>query len=142
MNPAKTLITEVEEVVAGGCHTHPMARTIPISAKEEDKRRNKAEVRSKEKTQIAAKTDKNVRDKLKSGTVVKEDVQLTAENREQKTLKKRDEPYPVISAFPKTGELSAFKNEKYKLSVPIGFNSFCMHSIACVFDTCTGPSHI
>lgn len=55
---------------------------------EKGKIRNEAEIRTKENTQLAAKTEKNGKEKIKPGTIIKEGEQITAKNPEQKKQKK------------------------------------------------------
>lgn len=67
-------------LVAPGCNNHPMAVTVRNSARNKNKRKAMAESRSKLKTQIAGRTEKNGHDKVKPGTVLKGEVLVSAEN--------------------------------------------------------------
>lgn len=117
-DPLKNIMTEGAAVVACGCNNHFTAATVQISTKKKDKKKTKAEIRSKEKTQVATKTKKNGQDKFKSGTKIMEDVQITAKNQKQETPKEPDELYQDMLALPETGENSFFKSKHYKVSFP------------------------
>lgn len=105
-------MTEGAEKVACACNKNPnLAATVWISGRNEDKKKNTAEIKSKEKTQIAARTEKNEKDKVKFRTVIKEKVQITARNQEQKTTKMPDESYQDILVFRRPAKFCSSKEK-------------------------------
>lgn len=102
----------------------------------------KAEIESKKETQIAAKTEKNGQDKVKAETVIKEDVQVTAENQNQKSSENLDESYQDIPSFLQTGEISLFNINHYKVSVLIGLIWSRIRPVVCIVDSGAGPNPV
>lgn len=83
--------------------------TVQISAKERTQKKRKAEVRSKKKIQIDGKSQKNGDDNIKAGKIIEDQLLILVENHDQKTSKKRDEPYQDILSFLKTGKFCTLK---------------------------------
>lgn len=98
-----------------------------VFAKNKDKRRNKAENKSKSKKDIATERQENGQDKAKSGTEIKKHVSVTTEKPEKKTEEEPDEPCEHIMVFPDAGELLHFRTKNYKVLFSIGSNLSCMN---------------
>lgn len=107
-----------------------------------DKKTNNTKIRTENKTKISAKTVKKRPDKVKSGTIIEEDIQTTARNQKQKTSKKLEEPYQYMLSFPETGEPSLFESKNYKVSVSIEIIPLHMRQVIFIFDAGTDPSLI
>lgn len=76
-------MTEGARVGGCGCNNYSnTAATVLNVCTNNDKKRSKAEIRSKSKTKIAATPENNEQEKVKSGIVIKEDVQIIAENQQ------------------------------------------------------------
>lgn len=95
-------------------------------------RKEKAKLRREMNTWIAATTERSGQDKVKSGTIIREEVQITAAYQDQKNPKKPDEKYQDILAFPETGEISLSKIKIYKVSVLIGVIFLPTHPDLCI----------
>lgn len=67
-------MTEDAAFVACEWNNHPTATTVQISIEDKDRRKSRAEIKSKKITQVAANTEKSGQDKVKSGTVIKGDL--------------------------------------------------------------------
>lgn len=106
------------------------------------KRRNEATFKSKNRTQIPAKTERNGQDKVKSGPVIKKYIKITAENQYQKTSRKSVYIYQDILVCLETGETLLLKSTDYNLAVPIEKLSSRMRPVICTFDTSAGPDLI
>lgn len=106
-------------MVAYGCSNHPTAAAVQISVENKNKTKNNAEIRSEKRAQIAAKTEANGQEKVKTETVYNKKVHITAESQEEEMSKKPCKPYQDILAFLKTDEILLFKIKMYKVSVSL-----------------------
>lgn len=132
-HPVKKRLTEHAGLVDCACNYHPTAATLLFHARVEDKVRNKPELRSRKRAQVATKTENKRQEKAKSGTVSKEDVQITAESKEQKKSKRPDEAYRNIFSFPEICKILLFTSTNYKVSDSIGRISSGMRPVDCFF---------
>lgn len=80
LHSVQKLMTESTVVLARGCNFLPSVATVRISSKNKEKRKIKSENRSRKRARIDAKTRKTGQDKVKPGTVIKEEVQITTNN--------------------------------------------------------------
>lgn len=86
-------MTEGPGVVASRCNNHARSATVRISTKEG---RKTSEIRRKEKVQVTAKCENNIREAART----------TQGKKVEKTFKKRpNEPYEKILTFSETGEI-------------------------------------
>lgn len=60
-------MTEGPGLLSGACSKYPTAAPIPHSTEKNTKKKNRSGIRSYSKVQIAAKSEKYERDKVKAG---------------------------------------------------------------------------
>lgn len=88
------------------------------------------------------KTSKQIKERIQYTTSTEKVTQETVETFVNKIIKKRDELYNKVLAFPETEEASIYKKKNYQVFLPIELDSSRMHPIVCLFYTGAGPSII